>query len=215
MLPIVAPSWRRRSTFISALLALLVGAGSLSPAAAQPAQVSKPILSPPPSQWDHAMFSGRPLLSQTLSDLTAITDGIVFGMGPGEVNAHMPSPAKGVIWSALPQATEYQDDVRYFWIRFDDARDLRAGATACSGDDSYIVFLFQPRGLFRISFRLMPSPACPRTAEAAREIFKRYVAITTDLALSVHYRAGPMEIVDVTDPTAGYLLATRWQPRAE
>ncbi len=95
MLPIVAPSWRRRSTFISALLALLVGAGSLSPAAAQPAQVSKPILSPPPSQWDHAMFSGRPLLSQTLSDLTAITDGIVFGMGPGEVNAHMPSPAKG------------------------------------------------------------------------------------------------------------------------
>lgn len=214
MLAIAAPPWRQRSTFILALLALLAGGGGLSSAAGQQTQ-TKPILAPPPSLWDHAMLSGKALLSQTVTDFRAITNGIIFGMGSGEVNMHMPSPAKDVSWSALPQATEFQDDIRYFWVRFEDARDLRAGALSCAGDDSYIVFMFQPRGLFRISYRLMPSAACPRTANAAAEIFRRYVTITTDIALSVHYRAGPMEIVDVTDATAGYLVATRWQPRAE
>jgi hypothetical protein len=210
----MAPSWRRLLALSLALLAPLVGAGVSTPAAAQDAPVNKPILAPPPSRWDRQMLSGRPLLSQTVSDLTAVTAGIAFGMGPGEVNTHMPNPAKGIAWTALPAATEFTDDVRYFWIRFEDARDLRMGATACAGTDSYIVFLFQPRGLFRISYRLVPDVACPRPADAAEEIFGRYVSISTDIALSVHYRAGATEIVDVTDPTAGYLLATRWQPRA-
>ncbi len=212
---IAAPSWRCLTIFLMALLASPVGGGAMSPAAAQPTKANKPILAPPPSQWDRQMLSGRALLGQTITDFTAITGGITFGMGPGEVNAHMPSPAKGVSWVAMPQATEFQDDIRYFWVRFEDARDLQMGATACVGDESYIVFLFRPSGLFRISYRLMPSAACPRPADATAEIFGRYVAITTDIALSVHYKAGPMEVVDVTDSTAGYLLATRWQPRAE
>lgn len=209
-----APSWRWPSTFVRSLPVALMGCGMACVAAAQDAPVNKPILAPPPSLWDRQMLSGRPLLSQTVSDLTAVTAGIAFGMGPGEVNTHMPNPAKGIAWTALPAATEFTDDVRYFWIRFRDARDLRMGATACAGTDSYIVFLFQPRGLFRISYRLVPDVACPRPADAAEEIFGRYVSISTDIALSVHYRAGATEIVDVTDPTAGYLLATRWQPRA-
>ena len=77
------------------------------------------------------------------------------------------------------------------------------------------MFLFQERGLFRISYRLTPDNNCPRITDTAEEIFGRYVTITADIALSVHYRAGPLEVVDITDPTAGYLVATRWQPRVE
>jgi hypothetical protein len=209
-----APSSRWPLTFVRSLPAGLAGCGMALAAAAQDAPVNKPILAPPPSVWDRQVLSGRPLLSQTVSDFAAITTGIVFGMGPGEVNAHMPNPAKGISWTALPAATEFHDDVRYFWIRFEDARGLRVGAKSCAGAESYIVFLFQPRGLFRISYRLVPDVACPRPAGAIAEIFARFVSLATDLALSVHYRAGPMEVVDVTDPTAGYLMATRWQPRA-
>ena len=161
------------------------------------------------------MVSARPLLNQTVSDFAAIVDGILFGMGPGEVNAHLPNPTKGVTWTALPQATEFQDDVRYFWVKFDDVPAMHAGSTACVGDESYIVFMFKARGLFRISYRLMPSAVCPRTAEALGQIFGRFVTMTTDIALSVHYRAGPLDVVDITDSTAGYLLSTRWQPHAE
>ncbi len=210
-----APFWRWPSTFVRSLPVALVGCAMACVAAAQDASVNKAILAPPPSAWDRLMLSGRPLLSQTVSDFAAITTGIVFGMGPGEVNAHMPNPAKGISWSALPAAAEFQNDVRYFWIRFEDARDLRVGATSCVGAESYIVFLFQPRGLFRISYRLVPDVACPRPAGAIAEVFGRFVSLATNIALSVHYRAGPMEVVDVTDPTAGYLMATRWQPRAE
>lgn len=211
-----APSWRLRLTRGLAALALLAGGSALTPAAAQDENITVPILAPPPSAWDSGMLSGRPLFSQTVTDFSALTGGILFGMGPAEVNGRMPNPAKGIVWGVLPSAAEFPDDVRYFWIRFDDARDLRMGTTACVGSDSYIVFLFQSRGLFRISYRLVPDVACPRPADAALQIFSRYVTISTDLALSVHYRAGAMEIVDVSDATASrYLMATRWQPRAE
>ncbi len=207
--------WRRCRSLLPALLAMLVAAAVVRPADAQAPPAGRPIFAVPPSLWDRRMVSVRPLLNQTVSDFAAIADGIVFGMGPGEVNAHMPVPAKGVTWTALPQATEFQDDVRYFWVKFDDAPNLRAGATACAGDESYIVFMFKTRGLFRISYRLMPSAVCPRTTEVLDQIFGRFVAISADIAASVHYRAGPLDVVDITDSTAGYLLSTRWQPRAE
>lgn len=211
----LAPFWRRKALLAPFLLAMLAGTVRVPAANAQTEQANKPILAPPPLVWDRQMLAGKPLLSQTVSDLTRITAGIAFGMGPGEVNAQMPAPTVGVIWSALPSATEFQDDVRYFWIRFEDARDLRAGAKSCAGDDSYIVFLFLPRGLFRISYRLMPSASCTQTADAAQEVLGRYVTLSTDVALTVHYHAGPLEIVDVTDPTSGTLASMRWQPRAE
>jgi len=207
-----APSWRRH---VVPTLALLAGLGVAAPVWAQDEPVDLPILTPPPSVWDHQMLNGRPLLSQTVSNLTAITTGIAFGMGPGEVNTHMPVPAQGISWSALPPATEFQDDIRYFWIRFDEAGGLRLGAKGCVGTDSYIVFLFQSRGLFRISYRLVPDVACPRPAAAALEIFGRFVSLATEVAIAEHYRAGAMEIIDVTDPTAlSSLRAIRWQPKA-
>ena len=212
---IAALPWRRRRSLILSVLALLLAFGCARPAAAQSNPVNKPIFAVPPAVWDRKMVSARPLLSQTVSDFAAIVDGIVFGMGPAEVNARMPVPAQGVTWTALPQATEFTDDVRYFWVKFDDAPNMRAGTSACVGDESYIVFLFKARGLFRISYRLMPSAACPRTTDAMGQIFGRFVSITADIALGVHYRAGPLDVVDITDATAGYLLATRWQPRLE
>jgi hypothetical protein len=208
-----ARSWRSSIIIAGALLA---GVALACPAIADDTVTTIPILAPPPSVWDRQMLSARPLLSQTRTDLANITTGILFGMGPGEVNAHMPVPTKGIDWANLPSASEFHDDVRYFWIRFQDARDLQEGATGCVGADSYIVFLFQPRGLFRISYRLLPDVACPKPSLAASEVFGRYVSLSTEIALSVHYRPGGLEIVDITDPTAGYLLTTRWQPpRAE
>ena len=216
MPPTKAPSMRRSSAPLPALLALMVGFGFAVSARAQDGAADKPILAAPPMVWDHSMLSVRPLLTQTVSDLTAITSRISFGMGPGEVNDRLPHPTKGIAWNTIPAAMEFRDDVRYFWIRFDDARDPRMGATACVGSDSHVVFMFQPRGLFRISYRLVPDVACPHPAGAAEQIFGRFVGLADGIVRSAHYRAGTMEIVDLTDPTASTdLLATRWQPKAE
>ena len=114
-----------------------------------------------------------------------------------------PASVLYAISPSLPPATEFQSDVRYFWVRMEGLRDLRAGSTSCVGANSYIVLLFQSRGLFRISYRLAPDASCPRPADAAAEIFGRYVSIMQEIAQSVHYRARAMEVVDITDPTAG------------
>jgi hypothetical protein len=215
MQAIAAQSLRRRLGLMLTVLVLVppvCGLG-VSRAFAQPAP--KPILAPPSLLWDNAMLSARPALSQTVTDFAAITGGIVFGMEPADANALLPVPASGITWTVLPPATEFQDDIRYFWTRLEGASDLRAGSTACVGASSYIVFLFQARGLFRISYRLIPDAACPRPGDAASEIFGRYVPITRSIALSVHYRVGAMEVVDITDPTAGYLTTVRWQPRGK
>jgi hypothetical protein len=213
MQAIAGRSLRRSLGVILTALVPIVGGWGLSRASAQP--TPKPILAPPPLLWDNAMLSARPALGQTVSDFAAITGGIVFGMEPADANALLPVPASGITWTVLPPASEFQDDIRYFWTRLDGARDLRAGSTACVGGSSYIVFLFQARGLFRISYRLIPDAACPRPGDAAREIFGRYVQITRSIAQSVHYRVGAMEVVDITDPTAGYLTTVRWQPRGK
>jgi|GEM_PF-2100460 len=209
----------RVTALLRLCLPFAILAATWSPTAAQPApgtQETKHILTPPPLRWDRQMLSGRPALSQTITDFAAITTGITFGLDPSAVNAKLPAPAPGVAWGSLPAAGEFQDDIRYFWVRLEGLTDLHAGATACLGVDSYIVFLFQQRGLFRMSYRLAPDATCPNVNDAAEEIFGRYVSIATDIAQSVHYRAGSLEIVDISDPTAsGYLVATRWHPRVE
>ncbi len=196
------------------VLAITAGLAMAQPASGTAER--KHVLTPPPLRWDRQMLSGRPALSQTVSDFAAITGGVTFGLGPAAVNGKLPAPAPGVTWASLPAATEFQDDLRYFWVRLEGLSDLRAGTTACLGVDSYIVFLFQQRGLFRISYRLAPDATCPNVGDAAADIFGRYVSIATDIAQSAHYRAGPLEIVDISDPTAAsYLVATRWRPRVE
>jgi hypothetical protein len=190
-------------------IALLLGLAAATAARAQTEQ-PKRIFVPPPLQWDNAMLTNKPALAQGASDLAGLTSGIAFGMTPAEVNARLPDPYPGLAWSALPEASEYPGEVRYFWARMDSAGPLRMDVTACAGSASYIVFLFSSRGLFRLSYRLVPDKECPSTAEAARQIFARYVTIGPAVALSVRYHTGAAEVVDITDSTAGYLIPTRW-----
>jgi hypothetical protein len=168
------------------------------------------IFSPPPIRWDHAMGSGTPALHQGRSDLIALTSGVSFGMQPEDVNALLSTPYQTLYWGSMPQATEFPGDVRYFWVRVDDAGPLRMGSQGCTGAGSYLVFLFTNKGLFRLSYRLVPDKACPSVNETARDIFARCVTIGSRVALSVHYHTGSAEVVDVTDPGASFLIPVRW-----
>jgi hypothetical protein len=147
------------------------------------------------------------------SDLANLTGGIKFGLSPAEVNAKLPTPAPGVEWAELPFATEYPDEVRYFWARLDVLREPLAGVTGCTGTASYIVFLFRNRSLFRISWRLLPDEQCPSTRAAAEDIYARSLAIDGSAALASHYRAGKAEVVEITDPGVDYLIPYRWANR--
>ncbi len=209
-----APFRKQRGRLVLALLAGWGGVLWADPALAQIPAPVLPILTPPPATWDHDLLSARPALGQTLTDLSVLTGGLTWGMTPVDVNGVLPVRVPGINWAGLASATEYQSDIRYFWARLDSLGALRVGSTACVGRNSYVVFLFQASGLFRLSYRLTGDPACPNPGAAASQIFGRYVAMEWSLAQSIHYRAGGLDIIDVTDPTAGYLTTIRWQPRA-
>lgn len=169
----------------------------------------------PPTRWDNSMSRDQPAQILGPSDLANLTGGIVFGLSPAEVNAKLPMPTPGVEWIDLPFASEYPDEVRYFWVRFDAAGEPLAGNTACTGAGSYIVFLFRDRGLFRISWRLLPDDKCSSTRAAADDIYARYLAIDGIASLASHYRAGNAEVVEVTDPSVDYLIPYRWANRQQ
>ena len=44
-----------------------------------------------------------------------------------------------------------------------------------------------------------------------KEIFGRYVLIGQGVALSLRYSTGKTEVVDISDPTAGFLIPVRWR----
>jgi hypothetical protein len=169
------------------------------------------IFVPPPVQWDRPMLSFRPALQQGPTEFYNLTGGVAFGMSPTELNARLPDPYPGLSWNSLSLANEYPGEVRYFGTPIAGAGPLRMDVMACTGATSYIVFLFSGRGLFRLSYRLIADKDCPDTGEAARQIFARYVTIEQTVALSVRYRTGKTEVVDLTDPAAGYLIPTRWR----
>lgn len=171
----------------------------------------KRIFTPPPVRWDNAMLNFGPALQQTAMDLANLTGGLSFGMSPGQVNARLSDPYPGLSWNGLPMANEYPGEVRYFGTSMERAGALRMGLTTCPGSASYLVFLFNSNGLFRLSYRLTADKNCVDTNQAAQEIFARYVPIGQTVAMSVRYRTGRTEVVDVTDPTAGYLTPTRWR----
>lgn len=199
------------------LAVLLLVASTAAPVRAQspePAIVPKRIFAVPPVQWDNSLLTSRPASQQTASDLANLTAGIVFGLTPADVNTRLPEPALGVSWSSLPTAIEFPEDVRYFWTRLAGAQDLQAGIASCAGANSYIVFLFRSRGLFRLSYRFVPDAACPDPAPAVADIFARYLQIGSDVALAVHYSSGGVQVVDITDPTADYLIPLRWRNNA-
>ncbi len=137
----------------------------------------------------------------------------MFGLSPNEVNTKLPTPTPAIDWATLPSASEYPDDVRYFWVRFDATQELKDGINSCVGATSYIVFMFRQRGLFRISWRMPEDAGCPSTRAAAEDILGRFLAIDRSAALTIHYRAGNAEVVEITDPNADYLLPYRWTNR--
>jgi hypothetical protein len=181
-----------------------------------PAAVSaetKRIFTIPPTQWDNTMSRDRSTQFFSPSDLGNLTGGILFGQSPIEVNARLPIPAPGIEWAALPFANEYPDDVRYFWVRLDSVPEQRRGVGGCVGANSYVVFLFRGRGLFRVSWRLLPDNDCASTRAAAEDIFSRYLAIDRRVSVATHYRAGNAEVVEISDPAADYLMPYRWANR--
>jgi hypothetical protein len=182
-----------------------------TPTTSTPAEPVKRIFTPPPVQWDNVMLSFRPALSQTATDFANLTGGLAFGMSPTRVNARLPEPYPGLSWDGLPLANEYPGEVRYFGMPIDRAGSLRMDLTACAGATSYLVFLFSEKGLFRLSYRLTADRTCTDTNAAAQAIFARFVPIGETVALSVRYRTGKTDVVDITDPTAGYLTPTRWR----
>jgi hypothetical protein len=187
---------------------------AVSPVAAASSGPVKRIFAPPPVQWDHPMLSFRPALPQTATDFANLTGGIRFGLSPSQVNARMPAPYSGLSWNDLPLANEYPGEVRYFGLPIDQAGPLRPDLAGCAGRTSYVVLLFTDKGLFRLSYRLIADKACTDTDAAAQAIFAHYVPIDQTVAMSARYRTGNTEVVDVTDPAAGYLIPTRWHEAA-
>jgi hypothetical protein len=184
----------------------------LVPLTAAPEETTR-IFTIPSTRWDHTLSRDQPARISGPSDLANLTRGIVFGLSPSEVNAKLPNPTPGVEWIDLPFAPEYPDEVRYFWVRLDAMRAPGDGVTGCVGANSYVVFLFRNRGLFRISWRLLPDTDCPSTYVAAEDIYARFLAIDGAAALASHYRAGKAEVVEVTDPSVDYLIPYRWANR--
>jgi hypothetical protein len=205
----------------TAMLLMLVASQSYAQPAASPAAPApspepvKRIFVPPPVQWDHAMLSFRPALPQTMADFANLTGGIKFGMSPSQVNARMQAADPDLSWNDLPLANEYPGEVRYFGLPIDQAGPLRPAIDGCSGRTSYVVLLFTDKGLFRLSYRLIADKGCADTNEAAQAIFAHYVPIGQTVAMSARYRTGSTQVVDVTDPAAGYLIPTRWHQAAK
>ncbi|HEX2939508.1 MAG TPA: hypothetical protein VHO91_00575 [Rhodopila sp.] len=187
--------------------ALLVRAAVAQPAADTQAH----IFVPPPRQWDRTMLNDRPALQQTPTDLANLTGGIRFGMEASAINALLTGHQTDQATLALPFATEYPGQVHYLTVPFADSGPLRLAGKACTGAGSSIVLLFNDQGLFRISYRLLPGKNCADTTEAARAIFARYVPIGPEVAFSVRYRTGNANVVDITDPTASFLIPIRWR----
>jgi hypothetical protein len=170
----------------------------------------KHIFLAPPLQWDNAMLSYHPALQQTAADFANLTGGFAFGMQPTAVNAKLPEPYPGLSWSGLALANEFPGEARLFGVPIAAAGGLRMGLTACTGANSYLVFLFKANGLFRLSYRLTGDKTCPDVDEAAQQIYAHYVPLGRSAAFSVRYRTGATQVVDITDPTADYLVPVRW-----
>lgn len=215
------PRFRRLAVATAFGLGLIAVAGiaraqsqaPATPAAPATQGTTKQIIVVPPLQWDSAMATFSPIYHHVPNDVGRLTNGILFGMRPREVNALLAQPVAGISWSALPLANEFPEDVRYFWIRLADARGLQAGVTSCVGEGSYLVFLFRSRGLFRISYRLVPDKICPSVSAAATAILAHYAVMGQNVVISMRYRNGNAEVVDIVDPGAGYLVPIRWQTR--
>ena len=180
-------------------------------AVAQPVTVKR-IFVLPVLQWDVDGVRWRYAAEQTATDLGRVMAGLTFGMPPAEVNRLLrPQPANEQQWSDMPVAGEFADEVRYTWLQMNVASTMTAPIKSCFGAGSYVVVLFRASGLFRVSWRFLPDQTCHDVTQASAELYVTFAPIASTVAFSVHYRTGYAEVVDVTDPHAGFLVTQRWQ----
>ena len=202
------PGTRRRAALAGLMLAIF----SVWTTPARAAE-TKTLFTVPPIRWNREMSRDRPAQIHGATELGNLTGGIVWGASPAEVNARLPIPLPGLDRATLPFANEDPNDIRYFWVRLDSVKDLREDLTGCIGTNSHVVFLFRPRGLFRVSWRLLPDAACPSILAAAEGLFARYLTIDQQAVLTTHYRPNKAEVVEITDPAASFLIPIRWENR--
>jgi hypothetical protein len=207
---------------IALLLLLVAGPACAQAAPTEPPQATPPtatgsgkrIFLAPPLKWDNAMATYHPALQQSATDFANLTNGIGFGMSPSALNAKLPEPYPGLSWNGLALANEFPGEARLFGVPIAAAGTLRLDMTACTGVNSYLVFLFKTNGLFRLSYRLTADKACPDTNEAAQQIYAHFVPLRQSVAYSVRYRTGATQVVDITDPASDYLVPIRWHQGA-
>lgn len=193
-------------------LLLVVSAGTLLarfPARAQDQEQSKTIFVLPALQWNGMGAVWEYTTSQTDADLARAMGGLTFGLTPEAVAKHMPDYTTALHWDNLPEAKGFSQDVRYVWMPVKRAGWLLSPVTACFGDSSYVALLFRNDALFRVSWHFLPGPQCDDPHVAADQLYAAYVQLLPNIANSVLYRAGLAEVVDVSNPHAGALLAQR------
>lgn len=206
-----------RRNYSLLLAALLAGTAlvAATDAMAQSPDTSKRILILPPLQWNETASSWHYATQQSTADLGRIMGGLTFGLKPEEVSERLPKLGAELHWTDLPAAQEFSEDVRFLRMPMRTAAALLAPVTACFGEPSNVVLLFRNKALFRVSWRFLPDQSCPSPRAAAAELYAAYVPLAPTVALSVHYRTGPADVVDVTDPAAQALVAQRWQARSQ
>jgi hypothetical protein len=175
----------------------------------------KHILVLPPVQWDAMGVARFPIGQQTASDLARVMGGLKFGLKPEQVSQHLPKLGAELHWTDLPVAKEFHADVRFLRMPMQQAGELSAPVTACAGASSYVALQFHDGVLFQVSWRFLPDRNCPDPRDAADQLYAVYVPLPATVATSTHYRTGPVEVVDVTDPDAGPLAAQRLQAGGE
>ena len=176
---------------------------------------SKRLLVAPELKWESNLQYWSYEYSHSTDRRTTVMGGLTFGMDAEEVSRVVTPQDPELHWPDLPVATEFSEEVRYISLPLQQVAELRTKVSSCFGAPSYVVIMFRDAGLFRISWRFLPDPACPDPREAARDVFASVVAIARTDGVSLHYRTRFAEVVDLSDPDAGPLLADHWQMQGQ
>ncbi len=144
-----------------------------------------------------------------------LMQGLQFGMAPKAVNALLPEPFDSAAWDILP-VTHYfgPTPVRYFWVGLNASGPLKSQVTSCFGLPSYIAFYFEDHKLFLVSYRFATDPICPRTVDAADDIFGLATILPRNLIFAEHYRTLNVDVVDLWQPGVLPVVHRRWQAEA-
>jgi hypothetical protein len=200
--------WPVRAALASGLM-LVTGGASI----AQLGVVTKRILVLPTRQWNDTASTWQYVALPSAGQINALLGGLHFGMTPEQVGQRLAGHSSALHWDDLPNANEYSSDVRYFWVPMQAADSLTGPIQSCFGDSSSVNLLFFRQALFRISWRFVPDQKCHDASEAAEDLYAAFMSIAPSVLISTRYANGPAEVVDVTAPNAGPLIAVRWHGR--